>query len=35
VIGPNGADAKVLEVAHALESVLAANEATRRPLPKL
>jgi len=35
VIGPNGADAKVLEVAHALESVLAGNEATRRPLPKL
>jgi len=25
----------VLEVAHALESVLAGNEATRRPLPKL
>jgi amidase len=35
VIGPNGADAKVLEVAHALEAMLATNEATRRPVPKL
>jgi amidase len=36
VIGPNGADAaKVLQVAHALEAALAANEATRRPVPKL
>jgi amidase len=35
VIGPNGADAKVLEVAHALEGVLAANAATRRPVPKV
>jgi Asp-tRNA(Asn)/Glu-tRNA(Gln) amidotransferase A subunit family amidase len=35
VIGPNGADSKVLQVAHALEAVLAANEATRRPVPKL
>jgi Asp-tRNA(Asn)/Glu-tRNA(Gln) amidotransferase A subunit family amidase len=31
VIGPNGADAKVLEVAHALEGVLAGNAETRRP----
>jgi len=35
VIGPNGADAKVLEVAHALEGVLARNEVTRRPVPKV
>ena len=33
VIGPHGADARVLEVAHALEQVLAGNEATRRPVP--
>ena len=33
VSGPNGADARVLEVAHALEQVLAGNEATRRPVP--
>lgn len=33
VIGPNGADAKVLEVAHALEQVLAANKETARPVP--
>jgi Asp-tRNA(Asn)/Glu-tRNA(Gln) amidotransferase A subunit family amidase len=33
VIGPNGADARVLEVAHALEQVLAGNETTRRPVP--
>jgi Asp-tRNA(Asn)/Glu-tRNA(Gln) amidotransferase A subunit family amidase len=35
VIGRNGADAFVLEVAHALEGVLAANEETARPLPDL
>ena len=33
VIGPNGGDARVLEVAQALEQVLAGNEATRRPVP--
>jgi Asp-tRNA(Asn)/Glu-tRNA(Gln) amidotransferase A subunit family amidase len=35
VIGPNGADARVLEVAHALEQVLAADPATARPVPEL
>ncbi len=35
VIGPNGSDALVLEVAHALEQVLAANPETRRPMPDL
>lgn len=35
VIGPNGADARVLEVAHALEQVLAADKETARPLPGL
>jgi Asp-tRNA(Asn)/Glu-tRNA(Gln) amidotransferase A subunit family amidase len=35
VIGPNGADALVLEVAHALEQVLALDPATRRPVPDL
>lgn len=35
VIGPNGADALVLEVAHALEQVLAQDKKTRRPLPNL
>jgi len=33
VIGPNGRDALVLEVAHALEQVLAADKATARPVP--
>ena len=33
VIGPNGADARVLEVAHALEQVLARNKETARPIP--
>ena len=33
VIGPHGADARVLEVAHALEQVLAADPATARPIP--
>ncbi len=35
VLGPNGADAKVLSVALALEKVLAANKETARPIPKL
>ena len=35
VIGPNGRDALVLEAAHALEQVLAADKATARPLPPL
>jgi Asp-tRNA(Asn)/Glu-tRNA(Gln) amidotransferase A subunit family amidase len=35
VIGPNGADARVLEVAHALEQVLAADKETARPVPDL
>ena len=33
VVGPNGSDALVLEVAHALEQVLAANKDTARPIP--
>jgi Asp-tRNA(Asn)/Glu-tRNA(Gln) amidotransferase A subunit family amidase len=33
VIGPNGSDARVLEVAHALEQVLAQNKQTARPVP--
>jgi amidase len=33
VIGPTGGDARVLEVAHALEQVLARDEATTRPIP--
>jgi Asp-tRNA(Asn)/Glu-tRNA(Gln) amidotransferase A subunit family amidase len=35
VIGPNGADARVLEVAHALEQLLAADKETARPVPDL
>lgn len=35
VMGPNGSDALVLEVAKSLEAVLAANPATRRPVPDL
>jgi Asp-tRNA(Asn)/Glu-tRNA(Gln) amidotransferase A subunit family amidase len=35
IIGPPGADARVLEVAHALEQVLARNKETARPLPPL
>ena len=35
VVGPNGADALVLEAAHALEQVLAANSETARPIPDL
>jgi amidase len=33
IIGPKGADARVLEVAYALEQVLAANPETARPVP--
>lgn len=33
VVGPNGSDALVLEVAHALEQVLATNKETARPIP--
>ncbi len=35
VIGPNGSDARVLEIAHALEQVLSENEATSRPVPNV
>jgi amidase len=35
IIGPKGADAQVLEVAHALERVLAGNAETARPIPDL
>ena len=35
VVGPNGSDGLVLEVAHALEQVLADNPATSRPIPDL
>jgi amidase len=35
VIGPNGSDARVLEVAHALEQVLAQHKDTARPVPIL
>ena len=35
VVGPNGSDALVLAVAHALEQVLAENPATARPVPDL
>jgi Asp-tRNA(Asn)/Glu-tRNA(Gln) amidotransferase A subunit family amidase len=35
VMGPNGTDGLVLEVAHALEQVLATNPATVRPMPDL
>jgi amidase len=35
VIGPNGSDGLVLEVAHALEQVLAMETTTRRPVPDL
>lgn len=35
VVGPNGSDALVLSVAHALEQVLAENPATARPIPDL
>jgi amidase len=35
IVGPNGSDVLVLEVAHALEQILADNPLTRRPLPDL
>src|SRR6476646_5652419 len=35
VIGPNGSDAHVLQIAHALEQVLSQHEATSRPLPDM
>jgi Asp-tRNA(Asn)/Glu-tRNA(Gln) amidotransferase A subunit family amidase len=35
VIGPNGADARVLEVAHALERELAEHRETARPVPDI
>jgi Asp-tRNA(Asn)/Glu-tRNA(Gln) amidotransferase A subunit family amidase len=35
VVGPNGSDILVLEVAHALEQVLATNKETARPIPDL
>ncbi len=35
VVGPNGADGLVLEVAHALEQILAGIPATGRPIPNL
>jgi amidase len=35
VIGPNGSDARVLEIAHALEQVLAQHKDTARPVPDL
>ena len=35
VVGPRGSDAKVLEVAHSLEAVLAGNAETARPIPDL
>ena len=35
VIGPPGSDARVLEVAHALEEVLARSKETARPVPDL
>lgn len=35
IVGPNGSDANVLAVAHALEQVLAENPATARPVPDI
>ena len=35
VVGPNGSDGLVLEIAHALEQVLADNPETRRPVSAL
>jgi amidase len=35
VIGPNGSDARVLQIAHALEQVLSQNDATSRPVPNV
>ncbi len=35
VAGPNGSDAMIIEVAHALEQVLAANPETKRAVPDI
>jgi amidase len=35
VIGPNGSDARVLEIAHTLEQMLRQNAITSRPLPNI
>ncbi len=35
VIGPNGSDSRVLNIAASIEKVLAGNELTRRPVPDL
>jgi amidase len=35
IVGPNGSDGLVLEVAHALEQILADNPLTCRPIPDL
>jgi amidase len=35
VIGPNGSDARVLQIAHALQQVVNKNEATSRPVPNV
>jgi amidase len=35
VIGPNGSDARVLQIAHALEQLLSQQAATCRPLPDM
>jgi len=35
VAGPNGSDALVIEIAYALEQVLAANSETQRPVPDI
>ena len=35
LIAPAGNDAKLSEIAYALENVLALNEETKRPLPKI
>jgi Asp-tRNA(Asn)/Glu-tRNA(Gln) amidotransferase A subunit family amidase len=35
IAGPNGSDAMVIEIAHALEQVLATNAETRRPVPDI
>ena len=35
VVGPNGSDALVLEVAHSLEQILATDQETARPVADL
>ena len=35
VIGPNGSDDRVLQIAHTLEHVLSQNKATSRPVPNV